>query len=260
MRAVVMYMKKICVLGSTGVLGKELVSYYKNENCIEASRSLKNDVNKIQVDLSNFRSVCDFLDRISTEKLDILFINSGVYEQKKYTLDGYEYNFMVNAFSPYYIAKRLLIVSPNCRIVFTSSISILHAKQERNPKNWKKIYRNTKFIAHLLLQSLEELFPTSIITCAHPGIVPSKLSYGLHSKSIRSLIRIFGNTPSKGAGCIIEASKAYLNKNLWIAPGGLFSLRGKPTQKIIKKTMILSNEIKEYVKQIEKELEEKYGI
>ncbi|MDE5856314.1 MAG: SDR family NAD(P)-dependent oxidoreductase [Anaeroplasmataceae bacterium] len=253
-------MKKLCVLGSTGVLGQELVSCYKNENCIEASRSLENDINKIQVDLSNFRSVCDFIDRISKEKLDVLFINSGVYEQKKYTLDGYEYNFMVNAFSPYYIVKRLLALNPNCRIVFTSSISILHAKQELNPKNWKKIYRNTKLIAHLLFQTLEELFPTSIITYAHPGIVPSKLSYGLHSKKLRSSIRIFGNTPSKGARCIIEASKAYLNKNFWIVPSGIFSLRGKPKPKKIKKTMILSNEIKIYIKQIEKELEEKYGI
>ncbi|MDE6655984.1 MAG: hypothetical protein K2J85_03235 [Anaeroplasmataceae bacterium] len=253
-------MKKICVLGSTGVLGQELVSYYKDEFCIEASRSLENDKNKIQVDLSNFRSVCDFIERISKEKLDVLFINSGVFEQKKYTLDGYEYNFMVNAFSPYYIAKRVLEVIPSCRIVLTSSISILHAKQELNPKNWKKIYRNTKLIAHLLLQSLEEDFATSIITYAHPGIVPSRLSYGLHSKSIRAFIRVFGNTPSKGASCIIEASKAYLNKNFWIAPSGIFSLRGKPKIKKIKKSMIVSKEIKQYVNQMEKELEEKYGI
>ncbi|MCM1131589.1 MAG: hypothetical protein NC310_08365 [Roseburia sp.] len=253
-------MKKICILGSTGVLGKELVSYYKNENCIEASRSLENSKNKIQVDLSDFRSVCDFIEKISAEKIDILFINSGVYEQKKYTLDGQEYNFMVNAFSPYYITKRLLEVYPSCRIVLTSSISILHAKQELNPKNWKKIYRNTKLILHLLLGRLEEHFSTSIITYAHPGIVPSKLSYGLHSKIVRSLIRIFGNAPSKGASCCTEASKAYLDKNFWIAPSGIFSLRGKPKIKRIKKSMILSNEIKQYVKQVEKELEEKYGI
>lgn len=253
-------MKKVCILGSTGSIGKSLVEYYREEYCIEASRSLKTCKNKIHVDLSDFQSVCHFINRILDEKIDFLFLNSGVYELKKFTRDGYEYNFMVNAFSPYYIAKRVLSKHPQCVIIFTSSISILHAQQDLNPKKWNRIYRNTKLIAHMLLNSLEGLFPNSIVSYAHPGIVPSRLSFKLHSKPIRKLIQFFGNTSSNGAKCLIEASKISFCKNSWIVPKGIFSLKGKPKLKKIKRSLDMREEMQKYILKIEKELETKYGV
>ncbi|MDE6241702.1 MAG: hypothetical protein K2M08_04680 [Anaeroplasmataceae bacterium] len=252
-------MRTIVIIGSTGTIGKCLAFHYKNENCIEASRSLETSENQISLDLSDFKSVCEFINRISIEKVDVLFLNSGVFEQKKYTQDGYEYNFMVNAFSPYYIAKRILEIQPNCKIVLTSSISILHAKQDLNPRKWKKIYRNTKLIEHLLINNLEILFPNSICY-AHPGIVPSRLSYGLHSKLVRGWIRLFGNTKESGANCLIKASRLSSCRNSWVVPGGIFSLKGKPKLKKIKRKIILKEEIKQEILKTEKELEEKYGI
>ncbi|MDE6408292.1 MAG: hypothetical protein K2K48_07010 [Anaeroplasmataceae bacterium] len=252
-------MKTIVIIGSTGTIGSALASYFKNENCIEASRSLKTKENKVHLDLSDFRSVCDFIKRISIEKIDILFLNSGVFEEKKYTQDGYEYNFMVNAFSPYYIAKRVLELQPDCRIVLTSSISILHAKQELNPKNWKRIYRNTKLIEHGLLKNLEGLYPNSIFY-AHPGIVPSRLSFGLHAVPTRRFIQLFGNTLEAGANCLIYASSLPSCKNTWVVPRGIFNLRGRPKVKKIKRSVLLKDEIKKTIIKMEKELEEKYGI
>lgn len=252
-------MKTICVLGSTGVIGQELASFFHLENCIEASRSLKSEKNKISVDLSNLKSVWDFVKKLSEFNLDYLFLNSGVYEQKRYTQEGYEYNFMVNAFSPYYIAKRILSVQPNCSIIFTSSISILHAKQNLCPKKWKYIYRNTKLIGHALLNDLKVAFPSASISFAHPGIVPSRLSFGLHSRFVNYMIRIFGNTPSGGAQCLVMAANQTLNASSWITPSGIFSLRGRPKLKRIKKPLNVSKEVWEMVKKLEKELE-KYGI
>ncbi|MDE7095318.1 MAG: hypothetical protein K2O23_02415, partial [Anaeroplasmataceae bacterium] len=196
---------------------------------------------------------------ISIQKIDVLFLNSGTYEEKKYTLDGYEYNFIVNAFSPYFIAKKILSLRPNCKIVLTSSISILHAKQDLNPKHWKRIYRNTKLIEHLLFKELEQEFPNSI-SYAHPGIVPSKLSFRLHSKLVRGWIKLFGNTVESGTNCLIKASILSSCKNSWVSPGGFLSLRGKPKLKKLKLKMVLKEEIKQNILKIEKELEEKYGI
>ncbi|MDE6661095.1 MAG: hypothetical protein K2J93_04685 [Anaeroplasmataceae bacterium] len=252
-------MRTIGIIGSTGAIGKCLASYFKNENYIEAGRSLETSGNHIYLDLSDFRSVCDFINRISLENIALLFLNSGTFEVKKYTIDGYEYNFMVNAFSPYYIAKKILSLKPNCRIVLTSSISILHAKQDLDPKHWKRIYRNTKLIEYLLFKELEKEFPNAICY-AHPGIVPSKLSFGLHSKVIRGWIKHFGNTIESGTECLIQASTLSSCNSSWVSPSGFLSLRGKPKLKKLKLKKVLKEEIKQNILKIEKELEEKYGI
>lgn len=251
-------MKTICILGSTGTIGQELVSYFSSNKVIAASRSIKDKENQIHVDLSNSRSVCDFIKKINSVKLDYLFLNSGVYRKEECREDGFECNFLVNAFSPYFIAKKILLSQPNCKIIFTSSISILHARQNASPKKWKNIYRNTKLIGHMLLRDLKQTYPNSICF-AHPGIVPSRLSFELHGKFVQFLIRGFGNTPLKGANCLIKASAISMDKDSWVSPCGVLGLRGKPKVKRIHTSLDVSHDVWNIVRKIEKEFE-KYGI
>lgn len=174
-------MKTILIIGSTGTIGQGLVSVFKNENCIEASRSLETKENLIHLDLSSFISILDFLDRTKPLQVDILFMNSGIYVKEKEVAEGYDSNVMVNAFGPYYLVKEFCKYHPECKIVLTSSISILHAKLDMYPKKRKYIYRNTKLLEHILFYILEESYPKNRFSYAHPGILPSRLSLSLHS-------------------------------------------------------------------------------
>lgn len=253
-------MKTIIIIGSTGVLGQCLVTQYKNENCIEVGRNLPETENSFPLDLSDFESILYFLNQMKKISVDILFLNSGVFQNQQYTRDGIEYNFMVNAFGPYFLVKHFLNHHPNCRVVVTSSVSILHAKEDFVPKRWKNIYRNTKWLEHALLAYLHQEVPSREITFAHPGIVYSKLSVSLHSFWVKWWIKHFGNSKEQAVLCLIKASEVKPDSTRWICPSGWFSLRGTPKSKKIKKEIKLTKTIQNRIFNLEKEIEEKYGI
>ncbi|MDE6584244.1 MAG: hypothetical protein K2K15_02470, partial [Anaeroplasmataceae bacterium] len=252
-------MKNILIIGSTGKIGRALVEAFPKDHVLEASRSLPNDMNQYSLDLANFESIKNFLVKIKYIPLDYLFMISGTFQEKKLTEDSLEVNFLANAFGPYFLVKHFLKHQPNCKIILTSSISICRAKLDLNPKKWKHIYRNTKLLEHMLMVSLEKEYHTNI-SYAHPGVVKSQLSLGLHNFLIRFWIKHFANTSAQGAQYIVEASKVQNCKNSWICPSGLFGLKGKPKLKKIKRGLELPNPWKEKIKKLEQEIEEKYGI
>ena len=247
----------IVILGSTGVIGKALVKQYQKENCIEASRKAVSP--NIELDLSDFESILCFLKKLEHHKIDILFLNAAT-TRKEETKDHMEYSFMVNAFSMYYIAKHFTIYHKECRIVFTSSIRILHAKQKIQSKTISSAYRNTKLLAHLLLAHLQEEDPFAQIGFFHPGIVASKLSLSLHHRWVQFLIRHFGNSLEHVVEGALLAAEATKVKGNWVCPKGVFGLKGKPVLKKVNRSMVLDQKVKQYVIEKEKELEKKYGI
>lgn len=252
-------MKNILIIGSTGSIGRALVEAFPKDHILEASRSLPNDMNRYNLDLTSFESIKNFLEKIKNISLDYLFINSGTFQEKKFTEDSLEVNFLTNAFGPFFLVKHFLKHHPHCKIILTSSISICRAKLDLNPKKWKYIYRNTKLLEHMLMVSLEEKYPANL-SYAHPGIVKSQLSLGLHNSFIRFWIKHFANTSAQGAQYIVEASKVQNCKNSWICPSGLLGLKGKPKLKKIKRSLELPNPWKEKINKLEQEIEEKYGI
>lgn len=252
-------MKTVIIIGSTGTIGQELVELNKKEKCIEASRSLKNDINQFHLDLADFESILHFLKAFANKPVDALYMNSGLVCNLSYTKDGIDTMWMVNAFAPYYLIKHFLKTHPQCKIIVTSSISILHAKLDFHPKKYKHMYRNTKLLEHMLMNSLEEDDSNSFISFAHPGIVSTKLSARLHNRFINLWIRRFGNSASNAAKIIIQAEDVK-KKGFWVCPSGRFGLRGKPVLKKIPLDLTLEENIKKQIKNIEQELEEKYGI
>ncbi|MDE7161785.1 MAG: NAD-dependent epimerase/dehydratase family protein [Anaeroplasmataceae bacterium] len=252
-------MRTILIIGSTGVIGQKLVEQYKEENCIEISRSLKTEQNQFYLDLSNFQSILDFLNAFQSISVDLVFVNSGLVCEERITRDGLDTMWMVNAFGPYYLVKHFLKDHPKCKIILTSSVSILHAKLDFNPKNYNRMYRNTKLLEHILFRSLEEIYPESIIAYAHPGVVPSKLSLSLHQKPIQFWMQRFGNS-KENAVEILSSAEHMHSKDCWVCPKGIFQLRGKAVLKKIKRNLELDLKTKETIEKTEKELERKYGI
>ena len=252
-------MRTILIIGSTGKLGKALVNHFKNENCIEASRSLVRQNNQYHLDFADFQSILDFIADFQSISVDTLFVNSGIVCEKSFTKDGLDTMLMVNAFGPYYLVKEFLKTHPFCNIILTSSVSILRAKLDFSPKNYKEMYRNTKLLEHMLFRSLEEETPKRNIFYAHPGIVYSKLSSRLHCRLIQKWIRHFGNSLNNAVSGIIAAE--HLHQDCcWVCPSRFFQLKGKSKLRKIKKDLSLNPKTKEYIGKIEKELEEKYGI
>lgn len=252
-------MKNILIIGSTGRIGRALVEAFPKDYVLEASRSLSNGMYQYNLDLTSFESIKNFLVKIKNISLDYLFMNSGTYQEKRVIEDSLEVNFLTNAFGPYFLVKHFLKDHPNCKIILTSSISICRAKLDLNPKQWKYIYRNTKLLEHMLMASLEEEYAAKI-SYAHPGVVKSQLSLGLHNALIRFWIKHFANTSVQGAQYIVEASKIQDCRKSWICPSGLLGLKGKPKLKRIKRSLELPNPWKEKIKELEQEIEEKYGI
>lgn len=259
MRAFFISMKTVIIIGSTGTIGQKLVELNKKENCIEASRSLKEEKNQFHLDLTDFESVLHFLNYFANKPVDVLYMNSGLVCNPSYTKDGIDTMWMVNAFAPYYLIKHFLKTHPQCKIIVTSSISILHAKLNFHPKKYKYMYRNTKLLEHMLIFSLEEEDQNNFISFAHPGIVSTKISTHLHHRFINFWIRRFGNSASNAAKIIVQAEEIK-KKGFWVCPSGIFGLRGKPVLKKIPLDLELEEKLKEQIKNKEQELEEKYGI
>ncbi len=251
-------MKNILILGSTGSIGRPLVELLKNENLYLTNRKNMNEANHYFLDLTDFKSILQFIDQMKLIKLDYIFVNSGVYLNQAYTIDGYEKNFMVNSFSPYYIVKKITENQEKCSIILTSSISILKGQTQLNPSRWKHIYRNTKYIEHMLFQYLEQEDSSNTYIYAHPGITKSSISSSLHRLPIRLWISYFGNSNEKAAEVLVSAMNIKKEAGHWICPSGIFHLTGKAKSFKMKKTIPLDSSVYSYVLSIEKTLEQKY--
>ncbi|MBD5391131.1 SDR family NAD(P)-dependent oxidoreductase [bacterium] len=252
-------MQTIVIIGSTGTISKNLVELHKKENCIEASRSLETKGNQYHLDLADFECIKEFLHSLETISVDILYVNSGIVCDQEDTKDGIDCMMMVNAVGPYYLVKEFLKTHPMCKIIVTSSVSILKADLKFPPKNYRHMYRNTKLLEHILIRNLKVENPNYFISFAHPGIVYTQLSAKLHSKIIIFWVKHFGNS-SQNAARILQQAKELNSIEDWICPRGWFSLRGRSCQKKISRDLTIKESIKTQILQIEKELEEKYGI
>ncbi|MDE5714690.1 MAG: hypothetical protein K2I42_01000, partial [Anaeroplasmataceae bacterium] len=230
----------------------------KNENLYLTNRNKLNEPNLFFLDLADFKSILEFIRHLRLIKFDYIFVNSGACLEKDYTKDGIEKNFMINSFSPYYIVKKITEYQENCTVILTSSISILKGQADLNPRHWKHIYRNTKYMEHMLFKYLQKMDEKNKYIFAHPGITKSSISYSLHNLFVRFWISYFGNSNEAAAEVLVSAMNTKEEVGSWVCPSGLFHLSGTPKSFKIKRDIPIDDRVVSYVLSLEKDLEEKY--
>ncbi|VUZ47829.1 unnamed protein product [Hymenolepis diminuta] len=140
-----------------------------------------------KLDLSSFRSVRTFVDRIREKgyQVDILINNAGIFETLYgKTEDGFERHIGVNHLGPFLLTELLIPVlkrNPNgSRIIFVSSrghrsarMSLLPLNTERDKYNYFQCYYRSKLANAMYTAYLGRTFKSDGIQTAsvHPGVV-----------------------------------------------------------------------------------------
>lgn len=215
-------MKKILIIGWSGTIGLELVKAHKNDDIILAGRTIFQNGPFIYLDLSSIESICQGIKKLAAYSFDLIYVNSGMYDRPS----SFEKHLMVNAIGPYLLMKALCKRSSATKIIVTSSVSILHAKQDMNPSNRKHYYRNTKLIEWLLFEKLKKQFPMHTIVYAHPGITYSNISKELHGLLVSFWIKKFAQQAKSAVEPLLLAGKEEPSKMGWFCPKYFFSLFG----------------------------------
>lgn len=221
-------MKNILILGASGSIAQNLVNHLKNENLIVAGRNYQNTNSSCRLDLSDVANVNLAIKHLKSFDFDYIFLNSGCFNKRRVNSLGLEENYMVNASSPFYLIFNLLKDKSNCRVIITSSISILKADFNLNPKNERHLYRNTKLYQYAYFRYLAEIDNKNKYIFVHPGITKSSLSNSLHSFFGNLFINYIAQKPDKAVRTLLAGLELDLKPDEWIVPGGLFNLFGEP--------------------------------
>lgn len=254
--------KTVAVTGTTGGLGKELCRYlahlgaslilvdrnpYKSQEFAKEllSRFSGVSVECINIDLSDFASVCEGVKRLKSIKIDIFIHNAGAYNIPRFLTDiGYDNVFQINFVSPYYIIKELLplirqnkgkIISVGS-IAHNYSISNSNDIDFRNQKRASMVYGNAK---RYLMFSLFELFKgeeRATLSITHPGITFTNIT-AHYPKLIFSLIKhpmkVIFMKPETACLSILKGVFEHCGECEWIGPR-FFNVWGKPKKKLLK--------------------------
>ena len=254
--------KTICITGSTGGLAKEftdklaslganliLANRNKQKSMVQKQELLKKypkiKIDIMIVDMLDMNSVKLFACKLQMKPVDILILNSAVYNVPRQTSNAGYYNvFQINFVSAYYIAK---IMIPSMRkikdskVVVISSIAHKYSKVDFNDIQKLKtnkasvIYGNSK---RFLMFSMFELFKDSKVKLAvvHPGITLTNMT-SHYPKAINWLVKFAVGLifPSPKSAClnIVYGTNHHTNKNEWIGPS-IFNIWGKPKLKKLK--------------------------
>ncbi len=221
------------------------------------------------VDISSKTSIENFANNVKQKfgEIDILVNNAGVYmPSQKSTLDGFDMTIGTNFLGTYFLTECLKsLLKTNGRIVFTTSIVDQLYKYSKNisllePESSKhKTYKKSKFLLSCYAQSLEKdsliLSKNIKVVSAHPGVSSTNLfssskttfSKGF-SKVANAFLKLFTHCPEKASLCLVYASLKESFAKTRIAPKGLFSISGFPTEtthpsKIMKNYKIVVDEV-----------------
>lgn len=254
--------KTICITGSTGGLAKEFTQKLAmlGANFIFANRSKDKSEKQKQellskfpniqiqiliVDLFDMNSVKLFVCKLKQLHVDILIMNSAVYNvPRKTSSEGFDNVFQINFVSQYYIIKQMI---PTLRKVKGSKVvvigSIAHNYSKANfddiqmlkTKKQSKIYGNSK---RFLMFSLYKLFENSAVelSIVHPGVTLTQMT-NHYPFFINWLVKIGIKIlfPSPEKACLSVLSGIFNNSqtNEWIGPSK-HNIWGFPKKKLLK--------------------------
>ena len=251
---------KIAITGTTGGLGKQLVLklaglnhdlVFINRN-VEKSQELKQYVNEkypnvnienVVCDLLNIYSVKSAVRELEEKNIDVLILNSGIYNVPIFTTEtGYNNVFTVNFISQYYLARKLVESKKVKKVVVVGSIAQKWAKindadiDYTLSRNSNKIYGNSKkYLMFSLYQLLKENVDCAY-SIAHPGITQTNLT-SHYPKVINWIVKlgmkIVFPSAKRAVRCIVSAVDNDTGNIEWIGPK-ICNIWGKPKKKLIK--------------------------
>lgn len=239
--------KTICITGSTGDLAKifteKLASLganfvFANRDKQKSEKQKQELLNKypnikiqiLNLDLFDMNSVKVFVCKLKQIKIDILILNSAVYNiPRKTTSDGFDNIFQINFVSQYYIVKQML---PTLRKIKDSKVvvigSIAHNYSKTNfddiqflkSAKSSKVYGNSK---RFLMFSLKQLFIDSPVklSVVHPGVTLTQMTnhYPLIINWLVKIgIKLLFPTPEKACLSIISGVFEDTQETEWIGP------------------------------------------
>ena len=239
--------KTICITGSTGGLAIKFTEMlaglganfiFANRDKVKSQKQ-KEDLQKkypkckidiMIVDMSDLNSVKLFVCKLKMKHVDILILNSAVYNvPRKTTVDGFDNVFQINFVSAYYIAKQMmnpLRKLKNSKVIVISSIAHNYTKidfddpQKLKTKKSNIIYGNSK---RLLMLSMQKLFENSHVdlSVVHPGITLTNMT-NHYPRAINWLVKIGIKTlfpsPEKACLSVVHGVFNTTSTNEWICP------------------------------------------
>lgn len=246
-------METICITGSTGGLGFEVVKrLVKNYNLILINRNKeKSEIQKKKLleinpnanidillcNMEDINSVKNVTEKLIELKIDYLIVNAGILTKEKHITNfNYDNVFTVNFLAPYYIINRLKENNlPNKKVIAINSIASKWGKfdnldiDHRFYKSKNKRYGNSK---KFLMASLIELYKDNPekLTIAHPGITLTNMTKN-YNKFIKIFTIIFMSIlfqgKKKASRSIVMAIKTNTSYLEWIGPH-IWGIYGKP--------------------------------
>jgi len=250
----------IAITGSTGGLGRLVCLELVKDNAlvlvdrnIEKSKALARDllsacpaaeIDFITCDLANVKSVKNAADALIDRHIDVLMLNSGVYNVPVFTCEtGYNNIFQINFLSQYYIARTLAENSATLKKVTLTS-SVAHRYGTLDPadpdystrKKPSLIYGNSK---RFLTFSAYEYFKDCQgikLSVAHPGVTLTNMTnhYPKFINPIVKLgIKLFFPSPKKAIKSLVRAADDECGYGEWIGPS-VFDVWGKPKKSALK--------------------------
>lgn len=254
--------KTICITGSTGGLAKKFTEklaflgadlIFANRNKEKSEKQKQELIKKypdikikiMLVDMFNMDSVKLFVCKLKQQHIDILIINSAVYNvPRKKSSAGYDNVFQINFVSPYFIIKNMLSnlrKIKNAKVVVIGSIAYNYSKANFDDieflKNAKqsKIYGNSK---RFLMFSLKKLFLDQDVklSIVHPGVTLTNMT-NHYPKAINWLVKLGIKLvfPSPEKACLSVLSGVFDETNFdeWIGPAK-FNIWGYPKKQKLK--------------------------
>lgn len=266
--------KTVVILGGTGGIGFYITKYLLllEANVILAARNEKKaevvintmkelipncNVRYEYLDLLDIDSCNNFTSYLTSNKIDYLFLNSGIYNQETKFINGMDIHYLVNFYAPYKMVDNLkeIFIQNNTKVIVTSSISYMFSKIDYNDimaikcKNKTKLYGKTKRLLTQMLYLMKEENEGLDIVFAHPGVTASTLFEGLHTnifwKIALPIMRHVFMSNEKASLPILYGIEVSHDNRHWIGPKGLFQIWGYPGMKRVKKDLFDLKEIKE---------------
>lgn len=252
--------KTIAITGSTGGIGKEVcrMLVLLNANLIlldrneSKSKVLKEEllrvnngvfVESLKVDLENFDSVKDVVEKLANYKIDVLLLNAGAYKiERRKSILGFENVFQINFISQYYIARKVIENSDKngCgKIILVSSIAHNYSKIDLNDidfslrKKASKIYGNSK---RFLMFSMYELLKDNSnvkLSVVHPGITLTNITSHYPKwifKIIKYPMKVIFMNPKVAALSLVKGVFDSCDYHMWIGPK-YFNIWGFPKKR-----------------------------
>lgn len=246
--------KKVAITGSTGGLGQLICSELVKENDLvlvdrnpQKSQALKDKLKKVNpdariktitCDLADFDSVKNAVNALIAEDIDVLMLNSGVYNVPVYKCStGYNNVFQINFVSQYYLARQLIEQSKSLKkVIATSSVAHNYGVLDEADVDYSsrskssKLYGNSKRFLTFALYEYFKCVSDAKLAIAHPGVTLTNMT-NHYPKIINPIvklgIKVLFPSPKKAIRGILQAvddNCAYME---WIGPK-VFNVWGKP--------------------------------